>query len=275
MLLITLLMIVVYISSRSLYVVGENLGNNSVDGKALIDMGRKVEKPILSLLGTVIINLEDKYRTLKDENSKITDKLCRLSRCNDWNEWSQCETSMYGGRFGIQKRNRTCGGNTDTCNESSSIDVQFESTICEQICPNEYQVYNYSYNWICLKIYLNNINRSEAEKTCRREGGHLVNIDSEKKAKDIKKILHNHSINSGGIWIDGIRSEGSHEWRHNVQTTNPSFTYWDERQNEPNLNSGELCKVFFFGTISKLWRWHDAYCDFKYKFVCEIIRQLN
>ncbi|XP_060597243.1 snaclec salmorin subunit A-like [Ruditapes philippinarum] len=230
---------------------------------------------VYCVLGIVIVNIENKYRTLKDENSKITDKLCRLSRCNDWTEWSQCETSMYGGRFGIQKRNRTCGGNTDTCYGSSSIDVQFESTICEQICPNQYQMYNYTYNWICLKIYVNLMNRSDAENTCRRDGGHLVNIDSEQKAKYIEKLLHNHSIDCGGIWIDGIRSEGSHEWRHNVQPTNPSFTYWDERQNEPNLNSGELCKVFYFGAISRLWRWHDAYCNRENKFLCEIIRQLN
>lgn len=266
----TEVMLLVYSCGRSFYVVGENVANNSVDGKNLVDIGRKVDKPILSLLGTVIINLEDKYYSLKDKYSKISDKLCLLRTCNDWTEWSQCETSMHGGQFGIQKRNRMCDGNTKICKGDSSSEVQTESTICEQMCPNHY---NSTYRGHCLKMYVNQKNRSDAENTCRLDGGHLVNIDSMRKVRDVQELLREHSVNSSGLWIDGIRSEGSHEWKYNVQPLDPTFTYWDVAQGEPHLSSEQLCKVFYFGMTSELWRWHDGVCTNKYIFACEIIRQ--
>nr|XP_034307515.1 asialoglycoprotein receptor 2-like [Crassostrea gigas] len=116
-------------------------------------------------------------------------------------------------------------------------------------------------NGYCFKNYGVKKAYSEAQNTCRNDGGHLVRISTSTKHGHIQSFMKLKS--SREIYIDGTKiSNGS--WC--LSDGSPMFLDW--RSGEPTGGDGENCVIMFDdGT------YNDVFCNFMIPFMCE--RQLN
>ncbi|XP_060596176.1 C-type lectin-like [Ruditapes philippinarum] len=121
----------------------------------------------------------------------------------------------------------------------------------------------------CLKFYdKERLTRDDAEQICQRDGGHLVNVNSEMKVKDVNETILQQNFDSNRIWIDGRKSVQGDPWTYGYKSSDPSFTFWGD--DDPDNGRFELCIVYFFGLRTNyLWRWLDFPCDAKFAFICQ------
>lgn len=238
--------------------------NGTLNGKTLIEMGNKLQKPLLRLVGKTLISVEN---GIKEEiRSEILKKICLLHPCTQWSEWSKCDSLKYG-EFGGQNRSRNCGFNTTLCERYADTSVEYEYRVCESTCP----VIGYvvSKHGFCLKLYNEMKTRDEAEEVCQKEQGHLVNIDSFEKVHDVNKTLGEYSYSYDNLWIDGRRFVQGGPWEYGYKPSDSSFTYWGD--NDPDNGASELCMMYHKHlTHGYSWRNFDTACSVKRGFMCEI-----
>jgi hypothetical protein len=185
-------------------------GNDTFDGQYLVEMGNKIGSSELQMIGRTILNLESKIKSTI--RSEVVQELCRLHTCTDWGVWSKCEVALNG--FGSRKRSRECGFKTVPCNQEDVLKTEYDFEICQtkihKNCPNGFTKTEHG---LCLKMHKNNLYRQNAENVCRREKGHLVQINSEIAMKDIDHfIAEKYGVGWGWWWIDGLRSEQGGPW---------------------------------------------------------------
>ena len=205
-----------------------------LDGQALISLGRKLNKPLLTILGMTI----NKFHT-----------------CSEWSQWSTCKASVLQ-YFGTRSRQRKCQKRGKTNKEKTN---ENDFSLCERaLCPNDY---NITENGFCMKFYDTIMKQAAAEKRCQNDGGHLVNIDSGLKHEDVKKYLHGIKQL---VLVDGRRQDVKSPWKYKYGLQR-RYIKWAPGQ--PHDESISLCLVLDESDTRFL---HDRYCERGYPFLCEI-----
>ena len=237
---------------------------NDLNGKKLMAIGKKLNLPKLQMIGKTIETakneLEAQMNAIIEE--KLETKICAHHPCSDWTEWSRCTPLV--GQFGSHFRTRRCSINMTTCEVDSNSKTEKEFGICIWFCP---EGYNLTKNGFCLKYYGDKgegANQEYAEKHCQKDGGRLVNIDSEVKYEDVSKLKGFSKI---GIWIDGRRKDVGSPWEYN-NGSQIGFFKWNRGQ--PNNRSDELCLSLVF--YKNILKFHDAKCTSLYYPICEIVK---
>jgi hypothetical protein len=117
-----------------------------------------------------------------------------------------------------------------------------------------------------MKLYADKYGpKQAAEQQCQKDGGHLVNIDSEMKLEDVSSLLTGFS--NRYIWIDGERKDVSSPWEY-TYGSQKGFFKW--HNNEPSHASDNLCLAITFYRYSGL-TWDDVTCSASKYSICEII----
>ncbi|XP_053381350.1 uncharacterized protein LOC128549112 [Mercenaria mercenaria] len=206
-----------------------------IDGKLLLNLGRQLNKPMITLLGMAIRNLEN------------------LHPCDDWTQWSDCGT-INKGFISTRKRTRLCGKNQYSPVKNETKTTATDISICEGFCPKDY---NMTANGFCVKLYVSRKTFDDAEKQCREDGGHVINIDSTMKNKDVKAVTQGFS---NAIFIDGQRKDSSSPWLA-MNGSEKKFFNWNS--GEPDSS---LCIYLHYANSY----WYDSTCTTTRPFVCEI-----
>jgi hypothetical protein len=195
-----------------------------------------------------------------DNIEKEVEKICDLHPCSGWTEWFGCTARV--GQFGSKFRTRLCSVNMTSCEIDSNSRTEKEFGICIGYCPNGY---NITKNGFCMKLYADKRDkRDAAEQQCQKDGGHLVNIDSEMKLEDVSSLLTGFSTNKG-IWVDGHRKDENSPWEY-TYGSQKGFFKW--RSGQPDNTSNELC--LFIALYSNGVKWFDYKCAQTFYSICEI-----
>jgi hypothetical protein len=228
-----------------IYLICSTLGNSSVDnvtydgdtadGEMLVNLGKRIQKPLLTLIGMAIRNQHP---------------------CSEWTQWSSC-TARPSRLFGTKKRTRKCS-TYKTPGETALSKLEEDVSVCVGSCPSDY---NLTANGYCLKLYRVGKPWDEAEKMCQNDGGHLVYIDNDAKFSDVKKFSEG---DNSYIWINGRRKDINSPWETSYGEKLTKF-YWAPGQ--PTNIPTELCLVL--DPAPKL-DWHDGDCTFPAFLHCEI-----
>jgi hypothetical protein len=225
---------------------GTNAGD--LNGKKLMEIGMALKLPKLQMIGKAIDNIE----------KEIENKVCALHPCSEWTEWSGC-TARFG-QFGSKFRTRRCSVNMTTCEIDSNNRTEKEFGICVGHCPSGY---NITKNGFCMKLYADKqVTKNAAEQQCQKDGGHLINIDSEMKLEDVSSLLTD--FNGKGIWIDGHRKDVNSPWEYTYGSQKTFFRWYSS---EPDNTSKSLCLVIVL--FSNGVKWHDNSCTSTYFSICE------
>ncbi|XP_060554971.1 uncharacterized protein LOC132715888 [Ruditapes philippinarum] len=239
----------------------EHSRKDNVNGQTLYNVGKNYNMTLLSIIGKALKNIESDVR-------EVAEEMCRLHRCREWTEWSDCDVSVdKQRRVGVKTRSRTCGENTTMCERYGLSRTVLDNKVCESKfrCPKEY---NFTTNGFCLKYYAGPKSWDNAEAVCRSDGGHLVRVDSELKAKDVNDTLLAQSPTSNMVWIDGRRSVQGGPWSYGYKAIDPIFSYWGD--NDPDNGPTDLCMLYHkYANTKFLWRWFDCQCHSSIPFICQ------
>ncbi|XP_007538625.2 layilin isoform X2 [Erinaceus europaeus] len=124
------------------------------------------------------------------------------------------------------------------------------------------------------------LNFEEARETCRRDGGHLVSIESEAEQRMIENLIGNLLASDGDFWI-GLRR---HEEKRNNSTACQDLYAWTDGStaafrnwyvDEPSCGS-EVCVVMYHQPSATpgiggpyMFQWNDDRCNMKNNFICK------
>ncbi|XP_060603999.1 uncharacterized protein LOC132756872 [Ruditapes philippinarum] len=203
-----------------------------ITGEILLKLGRTLHKPVITLLGMAIRNLEN------------------LHPCSDWTHWSECG-AIREGYIASRKRTRKCG----RYQSGDKLTTETDIGICEGLCS---KAYNVTTNGFCVKLYVNFKTFDDAEKQCQADGGHVINIDSVLKNGDVKTLLQGISAN---VYIDGQRKDSSSAWL-TINGSQKQFFNW--ASGEPD--SGLCIRIYPCNSF-----WYDSSCTSNRPFICEIL----
>jgi hypothetical protein len=193
-----------------------------------------------------------------DNIEKDIEKICELHPCSEWTAWSGCTARV--GKFDSKFRTRRCSVNMTTCEIDSNSRTEKEFGICIGHCPNGY---NITKNGFCMKLYADkSVKRDAAEQQCQKDGGHLVNIDSEMKLEDVRSLLTGFG---SYIWIDGHRKDVSSPWEYTYGSTKGFFKWYS---NQPSNRSNDLCLEVKLSSDGV--KWYDVICTTTLFSICEI-----
>ena len=267
---LVILNLILQISSSTPVSDGNSTDPSDLNGKKLMEIGKKLNLPKLQMIGRTIENAENEIGAKIEQNleakieEKLKAKICDLHPCSDWSEWSGC--TARAGQFGSKSRTRRCSINTTTCEIDSNSKIEKEFGICIKYCP---EGYNLTKNDFCLKFVADKqMSKDEAEKECQKDGGHLVNIDSEVKYEDVTSIVTGFSINVG-IWVDGRRKDVSSPWKYTYGSLKGFFKWFP---GYPQNNSNYIC-------LAVVWyengvKFFDTECTNTYYHICEIVKTM-
>lgn len=242
----------------------ESIINKDLTGQDLIKMGNSLNKPLLTLLGATFVKIDKELsdniavskNSLQDGIDKLTMELCKEPRCAAWTEWSRC-SAYTTGTFGARSRSRKCGGSSSICSTLSEETVETDSQICQGTCNH-----TLTGNKFCIKFHKSvKMTQKDAQEECHKDGGHLMNIDSELKVKDLDEYFTSISYNSD-MWIDGTRKLPNGNWTYQYGSNDTNVSLW--ASNEPDASDD--CKVYY--NSSK--KWVGRHCSNTYYFLCEI-----
>ncbi|CAH1790913.1 unnamed protein product, partial [Owenia fusiformis] len=101
---------------------------------------------------------------------------------------------------------------------------------------------------------------------CKKLGGYLAIVDSEKENDFFKDILKGDDENADFL-LGGGRSKPKTNWVWKDHPNEPSkpFSYTDWRWEEPNSPRTERCIAV------NIEGWNDVTCYHGYQFICEAI----
>ncbi|XP_045210987.2 uncharacterized protein LOC123562414 [Mercenaria mercenaria] len=207
-----------------------------IDGEMLLNIGRKLNKPMITLLGMAIRNLEN------------------LHPCDDWTQWSDCGT-VTEGYIATRKRTRMCGRNPSALQHGNKT-TETDISICEGFCPQDYNV---TANGFCVKLYVSAKTFDDAQKQCREDGGHLINIDTDLKYGDVKAVLKGFSKY---VFIDGRRKDSSSPW---LVENGSKKIFFRWASGEPGTS---LCMLIHYS--NQLF--YDYTCTSVLPFLCEKVQ---
>ncbi|KAM6158585.1 layilin [Rhynchocyon petersi] len=124
------------------------------------------------------------------------------------------------------------------------------------------------------------VNFEEARAACRRDGGHLVSIESEDEQRLIEKFIENLLASDGDFWI-GLRR---HEEKQSNSTSCQDLYVWTDGGtstfrnwyvDEPSCGS-EVCVVMYHQPSAPagiggpyMFQWNDDRCNMKNNFICK------
>ncbi|XP_052765234.1 uncharacterized protein LOC128206666 [Mya arenaria] len=186
------------------------------DEHTLLELGEKVNSPLLKLIGFALKNLK-----------------CNINGpCDIWSPWTRCST-VPKGTFGIRTRSRSCyqEQTISGCdNFGKTKHVENQNEVCEGFCPTNYNTTSTS---LCLKTSTEKKKRHAAEKFCEEDGGHIINIDTQKRYEAASSVA-----NISSIWVQGKRSQQAGPWQYIVGEDPESqpFFKWDEGDPENGVN---------------------------------------
>uniref|UniRef100_A0A8D0H495 Layilin n=1 Tax=Sphenodon punctatus TaxID=8508 RepID=A0A8D0H495_SPHPU len=120
----------------------------------------------------------------------------------------------------------------------------------------------------------------EALLACRRDGGHLVSIESEAEQRLIKKIIESLLASDGDFWIGLTRREEDFNNSTECQDlyswsdgSSSKFRNW--YADEPSCGS-EVCVVMYHQPSAPpgaggpyMFQWNDDRCNMKNNFICK------
>jgi hypothetical protein len=233
---------------------GNGINAGDLNGENLMELGKKLNLPKLQMIGKIFANIE----------KEIEVKICDLHPCSEWTEWSDC-TARFG-QFGSKLRTRRCSVNRTSCEIDSNSRTEKEFGICiiEKTCPKGYTV---TKNGFCMKVYSDKpVKQDAAEQQCQKDGGHLVNIDSDLKFEDVRSLLTGFTRSSAGLWIDGYRKEVGSPWQFTYGSQAGFFQWYAGKQYNPTKE--DVCLAIALYSIGV--KWHDDPCYMKYYPICEI-----
>ncbi|KAL4217593.1 positive regulation of myeloid dendritic cell activation [Mactra antiquata] len=256
------------------YIHEDSVMQTNLSGDTILEIGTKLNKPFLMLIGKTLNELQmdtrqllTKFNIVKDHEAVLAQDVCLLHPCSEWSAWSPCDANLRE-QFGGQNRSRSCGFNTSLCIRFAPPKVEYETQVCQNdyICPVDYTITEHGF---CIRVYHSiKEKRDNAEKMCQLDGGHLVNIDSEAKRYDINQTLARYR-EIDIIWIDGKKIVAGGDWEYHFAPQEPDFYLW--AASEPNTPN-DLCKVYDRkASGTGLWYWWDRSCLAAYNFVCQIM----
>lgn len=232
-----------------------SLSKEELNGKTLAALGEAFNNTLLKMIGNTIENVQ----------GSLEEELCRFNPCTDWNPWTTCSAQVVGS-FGVTMRNRTCWFSASKpCARDGDLMVENESKVCELVCRSDY---NISSNKFCVKIYTNKVTHPDAEKQCQRDGGHLMNPDTQNSWNDFEEIAKEVKT-LGNIWIDGTRTSVGSSWnfRRGLNMENSTLgSKW--KSGQPTNGSTELCLLT--GVSNNVRYLYDNSCSYPTSFVCEL-----
>jgi hypothetical protein len=116
-----------------------------------------------------------------------------------------------------------------------------------------------------MKLYADKeVKQDAAEQQCQKDGGHLVNIDSEMKLEDVSNLLAGFSRDQG-IWINGHRKDVSSSWEYTYGSKKGFFKWYPS---QPDNVSNQPCLII--ALYSDGVKWYDMPCTNTYYSMCEI-----
>ena len=180
------------------------LKNNRTAGKdlnaeTLVSYGRQFNHSLITMIGRVIANYH---------------------LCDAWSEWSECGATLHD-YFSTRTRTRRCGVTQDRYGRRDEIETDVcEGSKTKLSCPRSYQITGKGF---CFKLFMEQKNHSTAQAVCRKDGGYLVNIDSDQKYDSVKEILLANNVTLN-IHIDG-RYVNS-QWTYSHGSTTGYFRWY-------------------------------------------------
>jgi hypothetical protein len=147
-----------------------------------------------------------------------------------------------------------------SCEIDSNSRTEKEFGICIGNCPSGY---NITKNGFCMKFYTDKgVEQDAAEQQCQKDGGHLINIDSEIKLEDVSSLLTGFGA---AIWIDGHRKDVHSPWVYTYGSQKGFFKWYPS---QPDNSSNELC--LYIALYSNGVKWHNYSCSGTLYSICEI-----
>lgn len=108
---------------------------------------------------------------------------------------------------------------------------------------------------------------TDSEKQCRKDGGQLVTLDTERKWKFIKEEIQNLSNSADNEWFIGLktgyRNRENWQWITGHQLTNP---HWQNEQPSGDGQCAVIAKEYPPGTYGE---YNDLSCLASKPFICE------
>ncbi|XP_013412037.1 perlucin-like protein [Lingula anatina] len=171
--------------------------------------------------------------------------------------------------------------------ESVLRDIQEQLRCLKQDCPHSFVRFNCS----CYKVVNRSATWRDAQWDCGLMGAYLMDITSQQEQVFIGRQAAAMYYDAGGyaygFWIGGYEklpaqnSSSPNADSQNVTTTAPPigewkwnnsgkpFTFTNWNTDEPNNwnGSSEDCLMML---SSKGYKWNDAMCNEKHKFICEL-----
>lgn len=227
----TLLLGISYVTSAAdvIGTDGETIGSGG-----LINLGRKLNKPMLTLIGMAIRNLHE---------------------CSQWSTWTQCDAERIG-HFGSRERTRECYHDKNKADENDTMSVGIKLDYDHELCEGRCRAgFNLTANGNCLKLIKLTKSYDEAERLCEQEGGSVIRIDSQGKYDDAMDMLVDYSSR---IFIGGKRHNSDWDYL-------PSdFIPW--HSGEPSGRTDENC--LYLHEDDRLLA--DIECNNTYAHLCEV-----
>jgi hypothetical protein len=229
----------------------EVLKSNGTDGKnmdaqTLVSYGREFNDSLITMIGRVI------------ENYHV---------CTAWSDWSECgaKTTDF---FSTRTRTRRCVGKGARVGHRDEI----EAGVCEGGIENKTKTqcpvsYYTTTKGFCLKLYTVARARSDAVSVCKRDGGYLVNIESDQKYDDIKAIIIAKNITTQ-IYIDGYRVNS--RWKFSYGST-AGYFHWLGNAPFPHSWRNCLCLTGNRSIAKNGFLTFNADCNSSMPFICEFV----
>jgi hypothetical protein len=242
------------------------------------------ERDLVTEMQWAIFDLKQSFRDLEEE------ACFRNTDCSVWTEWSRCSVECGSG---TRIRSRDCIKSGKFQSMCEPLDLQEEvckGSACKEKpllpqfdCPASYV----SFQDLCLKFSKSKSNRLSSSMLCEKEGGFMVEIDSEHKQRLVKDFIdivapgimvgrENITNSETEYWnkneidqrthvaIDGMRNHQQtvfRNWRGEVMT----YFNWAVGEPRNDKSNGMYCV-----TLNVLTgEWYMKCCDLPFFYVCE------
>ncbi|XP_060589900.1 uncharacterized protein LOC132745091 [Ruditapes philippinarum] len=209
----------------------------SISSKTLIQMGKRLNRPMLTFIGMAMKNLH---------------------QCSGWTKWTECGVKILN-QFGIRNRSRECIRETSENGKMSEVETDFglcEGRDNQLMCP---KTYNFTSNGFCIKLQVTSKTHDDAEAECNEDGGHLININSDLKYADVKTVLSGFSVID--IIIGGRRKSKTSLWEYTYGINSGYFKWYP---GYPRSENSKLCLA-----LENL-KWFNLPCNSRWPSLCEI-----
>ena len=123
----------------------------------------------------------------------------------------------------------------------------------------------------CYKMYQNGKNFNQAAEQCRKDGGKLLQIESELENEEVHKYTRNKVDQSGSIWL-GLKQTSNKRWVWEPKNKLLDFERWADGQ--PNATFTRNCgSMQSSGIDAGYWNVHS--CDNLHPYACMSLREGN